>query len=180
MRQIFPSSFFQPLLFCSSSVLMHCCYLSSFSIKLCLMDNIESYRNAGEHGQKRRLIKQWVKPLTELWLNMYYAHRFSTCYWKSLNVIFWDTLLKEFILCLICRRNKMTFSLTQPLHCSIRKSVWNYCVNCNDNNAATNWGKKIYSNFMTSFCVFSPLDGEVYINIFKNLPVVILQANKSV
>lgn len=34
--------------------------------------------------------------------------------------------------------------------------------------------------FMTSFCVLSPLDGEVYINIFKNLPVVILQVNKSV
>lgn len=119
------------------------------------MDNMEAYGNA-EHGQKRKLIKQWVKHWTILWLNMYYAHSFSICYYifiylhplrKSQKYYFLGYVVEGVQPLIDLLQEQNDISLTQLLHYSIRKSVWNYCVNCNDNNTATNWGKNIYSNF---------------------------------
>jgi len=50
------------------------------------MDNTEEYGNAGEHGQKTRLIQQWVKRWTTLWLNMYCGHCLSNCYYMYISL----------------------------------------------------------------------------------------------
>lgn len=132
---------------------------------------------------------QWVKHWTVSWLNMYYGHSFNTCYYmfiylhppsKSQKVIFgicswWSSAFTRSL-----AGSKWHFP-TLNFYIIVSEKVCETIVWIAMITILQQIGAKTYIPiFMTSFCVLSPLDGEVYINIFKNLPVVILQVNKSV
>lgn len=153
------------------------------------MDNTEAYGNAEEHGQKRSLIKQWVN-IEQCcgWTCIMHQLQYLILY---LNIHSSPQENPQKFFFGIYRWRSSAFNR------SLAGTKWhfpslNFYITVSEEVCETIvWivmitilqqiGAKIYIQiFMTSFCVFSPLDGEVYINIFKNLPVVILQVNKSV
>lgn len=141
------------------------------------MDNTEECGNAEERGQKRRLIKQWIKPWTMLRLNMYYGHSLNSCYYmyislhcpsKPQKVIFWGNMVRtgvQLLLELLQEQNDISphsTSIIKEGHIIVSEKVRETIVWIGIITVLQEIRAKIYVQIsMASFCVLSPFGDEV-------------------